>query len=53
MRWLRALKPVNGNGMQTWQYPCAAESQRGRVCVLPVRHGRMHKDATEFKWMAA
>lgn len=51
MKWLRNILPRDGAGH--WPYPCGQTSVRGRVCVLPDRHGRMHKDAVEYKWAAA
>ena len=51
MRWIKALRPVDGAG--SWSYPCEQTSIKGRVCVLPDRHGRMHKDATQYFWPAA
>ena len=50
MRWLRSLRPRDGAGSTSWQYPCAEQSIRGRACVLPERHGRMHRADTGYSW---
>lgn len=54
---MHAMDWLKGRDVSPWwwpvdytQYDCLETSARGRKCILPFAHGRMHEADSGYKW---